>query len=47
MEELLSTIRERLDIKADLLVKQPLQLANGEEIPARFNRIIGLALKEV
>jgi type IV pilus assembly protein PilM len=47
MEELLSLIEERLAIKADLLVKQPLQLETGEEIPARFNRTIGLALKEV
>ncbi len=47
MEEILSLIEERLAIKADLLVKQPLQFETGEEIPARFNRTIGLALKEV
>ncbi|MBO0587093.1 pilus assembly protein PilM [Sporosarcina sp. E16_8] len=47
MNELLSVIRDRLAIKADVLVKEPLHLANGEEIPARFNRTIGLALKEV
>jgi len=29
------------------LVKKPLQLSTGEELPARFNRTIGLALKEV
>ena len=47
MEELLSVIRERLALNAELLVKQPLELSTGEEIPARFNRTIGLALKEV
>lgn len=47
MGELLSGIRERLNVKADVLVKEPLQLATGEELPARFNRTIGLALKEV
>ena len=47
MDELLSGIRERLAVKADVLVKEPLHLANGEELPARFNRTIGLALKEV
>ena len=47
MDELLSLIRERLSIQAMPLVKKPLQLATGQEIPARFNRTIGLALKEV
>ena len=46
-DELLSLIRERLSIQAMPLVKEPLQLATGQEIPARFNRTIGLALKEV
>ena len=45
-DELLSLIRERLSIQAMPLVKEPLQLATGQEIPARFNRTIGLALKE-
>ena len=47
MEELLSIIENASPLKRCLLVKQPLQLATGEEIPARFNRTIGLALKEV
>ena len=46
-DELLSLIRERLSIQAMPLVKEPMQLATGQEIPARFNRTIGLALKEV
>ena len=43
----LSLIREQLSIQAMPLVKEPLQLATGQVIPARFNRTIGLALKEV
>ncbi len=45
-DELLSLIRNQLSIQAMPLVKEPLQLATGQEIPARFNRTIGLALKE-
>ena len=45
-DDLLSLIRERLSIQAMPLVKEPMQLATGKEIPARFNRTIGLALKE-
>lgn len=47
MENLLSTIRERFSIQANRLLKTPLQLPDGRQLPATFNRTIGLALKEV
>ena len=47
MEKLLSAIRGQFSIKAERLLKQPLQLQNGQQLPATFNRTIGLALKEV
>ncbi|MCG7345006.1 pilus assembly protein PilM [Sporosarcina sp. ACRSL] len=47
MENLLSAIREQFSIKAERLLKQPLQLQDGRQLPATFNRTIGLALKEV
>ncbi|MER2090803.1 MAG: pilus assembly protein PilM [Sporosarcina sp.] len=47
MAELVAVITDRLNVKTDVVVKQPLRLETGEEVPARFNRIIGLALKEV
>ncbi|MCM3637279.1 pilus assembly protein PilM [Sporosarcina luteola] len=47
MEKLLSAIRERFSIEAERLLKKPLQLQDGQQLPATFNRTIGLALKEV
>lgn len=47
METLLSAIRERFSIQAERLLKEPLQLQDGQLLPATFNRTIGLALKEV
>jgi len=47
MEKLLSAIRERFSIEADRLLKRPLELQDGRQLPATFNRTIGLALKEV
>lgn len=47
MEHLLSAIRDRFSIQAERLLKNPLQLQNGQQLPATFNRTIGLALKEV
>lgn len=47
MEKLLSSIRERFSIEAERLLKKPLQLQDGQQLPATFNRTIGLALKEV
>lgn len=46
-DELLSLIRERFSLYADFLVKNQIQSSTGQEIPVRFNRTIGLALKEV
>ena len=46
LDDLLVLIREQLSIEAMPLLKKPLQLATGEAISARFNRTIGLALKE-
>ncbi|MEZ7170813.1 type IV pilus biogenesis protein PilM [Sporosarcina sp. OR05] len=47
MDALLQAIRQRFSIQADRLLQQPFQLADGRELPATFNRAIGLALKEV
>ncbi len=47
LNELLTLIRGQLSIEAMPLLKEPLQLATGDAVPARFNRTIGLALKEV
>ncbi|WP_060203219.1 type IV pilus biogenesis protein PilM [Sporosarcina koreensis] len=47
MEKLLSNIRERFSIEAERLLKRPLELQDGQQLPATFNRTIGLALKEV
>ncbi|MCM3710762.1 type IV pilus biogenesis protein PilM [Sporosarcina luteola] len=47
MEKLLSAIRERFSIEAERLLKRPLELQDGQQLPATFNRTIGLALKEV
>ncbi|MFS0689871.1 pilus assembly protein PilM [Sporosarcina sp. 179-K 8C2 HS] len=47
MDSLLSAIRERFSIQAERLLKRPLELQDGRQLPATFNRTIGLALKEV
>lgn len=46
MANLLDSIRETLGVDAELLLKQPAELATGEVLPAAFNRTIGLALKK-
>ena len=47
MDDLLLRVLENINIKASKLLKKPVQLGTGQELPARFNRTIGLALKEV
>jgi len=47
MDDLLTLIRERLNIHANTLVKESMQLVSGEAVSVRYNRVIGLALKEV
>lgn len=46
-DDLLTLIRDRFNLYAHYLVKNQLQSVSGEEIPVRFNRTVGLALKEV
>lgn len=45
--EWFSLIRERLLLETLPVVKTPILTSSGEAIPASFNRVIGLALKEV
>jgi len=47
MDALLSRVRDDTNVDASKLLKKPAQLGTGQELPARFNRTIGLALKEV
>lgn len=47
MDDLLNMVRTRFSIHADRLLKEPLRLPDGDILSARFNRTIGLALKEV
>lgn len=47
MDALLQRVRENINVEAGTLLKEAVQLSTGQEIPARFNRTIGLALKEV
>jgi len=47
MNELVTFAQEEININVNLLLKRPLLLGTGQELPARFNRTIGLALKEV
>lgn len=47
MDELLLLVGERLNVAASPLLPAPLLFANGGQVPASFNRTIGLALKEV
>lgn len=47
LDSLLQRINENIDVTVHKLLKKPIQLVSGQELPDRFNRTIGLALKEV
>lgn len=46
-DALLQRINDDINVVVSALVKEPIQLSTGQELPPRFNRSIGLALKEV
>lgn len=46
-KELLERLRVQFGVQANPLLREPLKLASGQEVPSTFNRTIGLALKEV
>ena len=47
LEELLQLVSDRLNVAASSLLPEPLRFTDGGEVPASFNRTVGLALKEV
>ena len=46
-EELAGLFRDQMGIDASPLMKETIPAADGHELPARYDRVIGLALKEV
>ncbi|WP_040228957.1 type IV pilus biogenesis protein PilM [Bhargavaea cecembensis] len=46
-DELAAMFLDQMGVEAGPLMKRPVETADGRELPARFDRVIGLALKEV
>lgn len=47
IDALLQRVQDDINVEVSTLLKEPILLSTGQELPARFNRTIGLALKEV
>jgi len=45
--DLLDQLETRFEVKASTVVREKIYLEDGKEMPIRFNRALGLALKEV
>jgi type IV pilus assembly protein PilM len=46
-EDLLQTLELRFEVKTSTVIRETIYLEDGKAIPVRFNRALGLALKEV
>ena len=46
-EDLLRQMELRFEVNTSTVVRETIYLEDGKAIPVRFNRAIGLALKEV
>ena len=46
-QQLLQRIENRFEVKSSTVVRDSIHLEDGKVVPVRFNRVLGLALKEV